>query len=327
MPNSIEYAEKYQGFIDEELEHRSYTEWMTPNDDAIEYTGGKDIKIAQLDVSGLGNYSASGTSHYPDGTVTMGWKTYTMEMDRAVRFELGRLDPSDSNFIVTTENVTREFARKRLVPEQDIYRFNRMYNALKAKTAYASHLLSLSSGLTAENAVSSVTGLFTQIKEDANEDLDFVCFMAMKNEQVFRAASKQNHHDLQFGKTVSINGYSYRCMLCNELPVIFVPSKRLQTVIKVNDGRTKGQEAGGIVADTTSEQIEFLITSSDAAIAAGKIDSLKLFTADENQTGDEALILYHYLYDCWVLDNQVASLGAAVVKTKTESESQQGGNA
>lgn len=312
MPNRIDYAEKYQSFIDEELVHRSYTEWMTPNDDQIEYTGGKDIKIAQLDVSGLGDYSASGGSHYPSCTVSMAWKPYTMEMDRAVRFELGRLDPSDSNFIVSTENVTRTFSRKRLAPEQDIYRFNRIYNALKGKPEYSSHLLALTSALTADNAVSLVTDLLTTIKEDSNEDPDFVCFMAAKNESVFRAASKNNHHDLQFGKSVAINGYSYRCMLCNELPVIFVPSKRMQTVIKVNDGRTPGQEAGGIVADPTSEQIEFLIASSDAAIAVGKIDSLKVFTADENQTGDESLIMYHYLYDCWVPDNQIVTLGAAI---------------
>lgn len=315
MANNIEYADKYQFFIDEELEHRSYTEWMSPNDDQVEYTGGKDIKIARLKVSGLGNYSNSAdVSHYPHGSVTLGWDTYSMTMDRAVRFELGRLDPNDTNFIATTENVTREFARQSLVPEQDIYRFNRVYNRLKAKADLSSHLKELTADMTESDAVQTVTGLFTKIKEDANEDLDLVCFMAAKNESVFRAVSKNNHQDIQFGKTVSVNGLSYKCMLCNELPVIFVPSKRLQTVIKVNDGRTEGQKDGGIVADPTSEQIEFLIMSSNAPMAVGKIDSLKIIGANESETGDETLILYHFLYDCWVLENQVATLGAAVRK-------------
>lgn len=317
MPNSIDYAEKYQSFIDEELVHRSYTEFMAPNEAQIEYSGGKDIKVAQIDVTGLGNYDRNAAgSHYPDGSVTVRWNTYSMQMDRAVRFELGRLDPSDSGFIASTENVTREFARKKLIPEQDTYRFNRVYNALKAKTELSSHIKTLAADLTPETAVSAVTDLFTLVKEASDDEQDFVAFMAMKNEAVFRAAAKNNHHDIQFGKAVTVNGCRYKCMLVNELPVVLVPSKRLQTLIKVQDARSEGQKEGGIVADAASEQIELLLLSAGTAMAVGKIDSLKVIDANDSETGDETLILYHFLYDCWVLDNQLSTVGA-LVREKT----------
>nr|WP_319487248.1 hypothetical protein [uncultured Caproiciproducens sp.] len=313
MANQIDYAEVYQGFIDEELEAKSSTQWMVPNDDQIEYSGGKDVKIAQLSVSGLGNYGSSSASKYPNGSVKLEWVPYTMEMDRAVKFELGRLDPNDSHFMTTTENVTREFSRKQLVPEQDMFRFNRIYSQLAASTAYkTSHIARVAKADPVSAVVTALKSLYTITKDDSGEDADFVCFISLKNEQAFRDESKNNNNSITFDKEISVNGVTYRGMMVNDLPCVFVPSKRLQTVIKVLDGRTAGQEAGGIVKDDTSEQIEFLIMNSSAPIAVGKIDSLKVFSADENQTGDETTINYHLLYDLWVMKNQVVTLAACV---------------
>jgi len=313
MANNIEYAEAYQGFIDEELEAKSSTQWMVPNDDQIDYSGGKDVKIAQLSVSGLGNYSTANTNRYPSGSVKLGWKTYTMEMDRAVKFELGRLDPNDSHFMATTENVTREFARKQLVPEQDMFRFNRIYSALAASDKYkGTHIQSVAKAATPADVVAALKALSIIVKDDSGDEADFVAFVSLKNEQAFRDESKNTNNSVTFQREISVNGVSYRGVLLNDLPCIFVPSKRLQTVVKVQDGRTSGQEAGGIIADSTSQQVEFLIMNTSAPVAVSKIDSLKVFSADENQTGDETTINYHLLYDLWVLENQIVTLAACI---------------
>ena len=315
MPNNIEYAETYQGFIDEELEARSYTQWMVPNEEDIDYTGGKEVKIAQLSTTGLGNYDAeNAAAKYPLGAVKLTWVSYLMEMDRAVRFELGRLDPNDSHFMTTAEKVTRNFSRKNLVPEQDIFRFNRIYSKLAAHDTYkTSHIKTLAAADDAASVVTALKLLTTTVKDDSGDDVDFVCFMSMKNEQAFRDASTNNNNAISFGKTVTINGVTYEnCMIVNGLPCVFVPSKRLQTLIKVNDGRAAGQEKGGIEADGASQQIEFLIMNSDAPIACSRIDSLKVFSADENQNGDETTINYHLLYDLWLLENQTVTLAACV---------------
>lgn len=311
MPNEISYAEVYQGFIDEELEARSYTQWMTPNEDKIEFSGGKTVKVAQLSVSGLGNYDREAASRYPNGSVKLEWVPYEMEMDRAVRFELGRLDPNDSHFMTTTENVTREFTRTQLVPEQDLFRFSRIYNKLAASDKYKdSHIKKLAAGA---DIVAALSELNNKILDDTGDVTDLVCFISLTHEPAFRAASKNNHHAIVFDREVSINGVTYsRGMSYDGLPCVFVPSRRMQTTVKVNDGRTEGQTQGGIEVDAASKQIEFMLMSSEAPIACSRIDSLKIFSADENQTGDETTINYHLLYDLWVLENQVATLGAAV---------------
>ncbi|MFV0497483.1 MAG: hypothetical protein ACK5L0_04820 [Candidatus Fimivivens sp.] len=314
MPNDITYAETFQGFLDEELEHRSYTGWMVPEESMIQYEGGDTVKIAQLTVSGLGDYKATTDgSAYPNGSVSLKWMPYTFNMDRAVRFLLGRTVPSDSGFMLTSENVMRTFASKQLVPEQDMYRFNAIYAARLAKDAAetdkADQVKSLSVELTKDNCVDYVTNFYSIIKEASNEEQNFVAFMAMKYEPLFRAASSSNHNSVQFGKTVTINGITYKCAIVNDLAIVFVPSSRMQTVIKVNDGRTEGQTAGGIVKDATSKGIALIIMSSDAVIALGKVDSIKVIPCDVQQTSDETTINYHYMYDCWPMDNQLATVG------------------
>ena len=123
---AFDYAKAYQQFIDEEFAAASATAWMIPEAGKVRFTGGRDIEISTLSTTGLGNYDAGKAdgSAYPQGTVTNSWKSYTLSMDRGVKFSLDRTDPNDTGFLVTAENVIREFARNALVKEQDTYRIH-----------------------------------------------------------------------------------------------------------------------------------------------------------------------------------------------------------
>ena len=114
---AFDYAKAYQQFIDEELVAASATAWMIPEAGKVRFTGGRDVEISTLSTSGLGNYDAtkSDGSAYPSGTVSNDWTTYTLAMDRGVKFALDRTSPNDTNFLATAENVIREFARNALV--------------------------------------------------------------------------------------------------------------------------------------------------------------------------------------------------------------------
>lgn len=116
---AFDYAKAYQQFIDEELVAASATAWMIPEAGKVRFTGGRDVEISTLSTSGLGNYDAtkSDGSAYPSGTVSNDWTTYTLAMDRGVKFALDRTSPNDTNFLATAENVIREFARNALVRE------------------------------------------------------------------------------------------------------------------------------------------------------------------------------------------------------------------
>ena len=207
---AFDYAKAYQQFIDEELAAASATAWMIPEVGKVRFTGGRDIEISTLSTTGLGDYDATKAdgSAYPQGTVTNSWKSYTLSMDRGVKFSLDRTDPNDTGFLVTAENVIREFARNALVKEQDTYRIHRLYALADGDADHkATHIISAT--LTKANAIATVSGLLQTVRDDAEEMDGYVALISHKHKTAFLEAANGTYHDISFGNAVSINGITY----------------------------------------------------------------------------------------------------------------------
>ena len=236
---AFDYAKAYQQFIDEELVAASATAWMIPEAGKVRFTGGRDVEISTLSTSGLGNYDAtkSDGSAYPSGTVSNDWTTYTLAMDRGVKFALDRTSPNDTNFLATAENVIREFARNALVKEQDAYRIQKLYALANADTAHkGTHIVS--AALTKSNIIEKVCGLLQTVRDDAEVMDGYVALVSHKNKSAFLAAATGTYHSITFGAGVSINGVTYdNVMLLDDLPCIFVPQSRMKTAVTVQTGR------------------------------------------------------------------------------------------
>ena len=93
---ALDYAKAYQQFIDEELAAASATAWMIPEAGKVRFSGGKTVEISTLTTTGLGTYQSGKTdgSAFPSGTVTNTWNSYSLAMDRGVKFSLDRMDPA-----------------------------------------------------------------------------------------------------------------------------------------------------------------------------------------------------------------------------------------
>jgi len=308
---AFDYAKAYQQFIDEEMTALSATAWMVPEAGKVRFTGGRDVEISTLSTSGLGSYDAtkSDGSAYPSGTVTNAWKTYPITMDRGVKFALDRTDPSDSGFIVTAENVIREFSRSALVKEQDMYRVNKLYTLAAADEAHnGTHIVTQT--LTKDNAISAVGGLLQTIRDDAEEMEGYVALISHKNKSAFLEAAAGTYHSISFGNSVSINGVVYEnVMMLDDLPCIFLPQSRMKTAITVQNG--EGNE-GGILPGEGAKDIAVVITHCDTPLAVSKLDSIKQFGPQENQFFDGTSIQARYLYDLFVPEKRLASIGAIV---------------
>lgn len=308
---AFEYAKAYQQFIDEELAAASATAWMVPPAGKVRFTGGRDVEIATLTTSGLGNYDAARTdgSAYPGGTVRSEWKSYPMAMDRGVKFSLDRMDPNDTHFTATAENVIREFSRSALVKEQDMYRINRIYKLLEEDgTLGGSHIVQ--ARLTEDNAISTFSGLLQTVREDAEEAEGYVALVSHKNKNAFLEAAAGTYHSVTFGNAVSINGVAYEnVMMLDDLPCVFVPQSRMKTAVDIQDGENND---GGILPGEGAKDIAALLVHCETPLAVGKLDSIKQFGPDENQLFDGTAIQARYLYDLFVPSGRLASAGAVV---------------
>lgn len=308
---AFDYAKAYQQFIDEEMTALSATAWMVPEAGKVRFTGGRDVEISTLSTSGLGSYDSTKAdgSAYPSGTVTNAWKSYPLTMDRGVKFALDRTDPNDTGFLVTAENVIREFSRSALVREQDMYRIHRLY-ALAANDAAHSGTHIVTATLTKDNAIAAVGGLLQTLRDDAEEMDGYVALISHRNRTAFLEAASGTYHSVSFGSSVAINGVVYEnVMLLDDLPCIFVPQSRMKTAITVQNG--DGND-GGIVAGESAKDIAAVITHCDTPLAVSRLDSIKQFGPQENQFFDGTSIQARYLYDLFVPEKRLASIGAIV---------------
>ncbi len=311
---AIDYAKAYQSFIDEELAASSCTEWMAAQSGQVRFTGGSEIELSTLSTTGLGDYDPSKTdgSAYPSGAVSSEWSTYTLGMDRGVKFALDRTDPSDTAFVATAENVIREFARVQLTREQDIYRINKLYNAAATGAWATSHVVPLDTD--SDDALETLTSLVQTLENDSEQTGGFVGLISSKLKNSFLRAVDNTFNSISFEQKVEINGITYdHVMMVNDLPCIFVPSNRMMTQIAVKSGRA-AESAGGITPGSGSKEILMLVVSCHAPIAVSKIDSLKQFGPNENQLFDGTAIQARYLYDLFVPAAKVSAVGAAVAQ-------------
>lgn len=310
---AIDYAKNYQNYIDEELAAASATEWMAATSGQVRYGEGKEVEIATLSTTGLGDYDSSRTdgSAYPAGAVTSKWVAHTLAMDRGVKFALDRTSPEDLSFTATAENVIREFARNQLAKEQDTYRINRLYALANKNMPYrGTHLVAFDSA--GDDLVDKLCGLVQTLETDSERTGGFVAMIASNMKNHILQAAADNYNNITFEQQVEINGVTYsHVMMINDLPCIFVPAGRMQTVIEVQSGRDD-QAEGGILADTESKAIYALVVACDAPIAISRIDSLKQFGPEENQLFDGTAIQARYLYDLVVPSDKVVTIGALV---------------
>jgi len=85
----------------------------------------------------------------------------------------------------------------------------------------------------------------------------------------------------------------------NGLQIVYVPSKRFNTLIKLNSGASN---QWGYTVDDDSKEINFMLMYPRAVIQANKTAKAKFFTADENQTADSALFQFRIFHDAFVID-------------------------
>ena len=309
---ALDYAHAYQTFIDEELAAASATEWMAAKGGQVRFNGGKEVEIATLTTTGLGNYDSTQTdgSAYPTGAVQSDWNTYALAMDRGVKFALDRTDPNDTGFLVTAENVIREFARVQLTREQDTYRINKLYQIAAAGEMADTHLVKMNPD--ADSVLEKLCDLQQTLENDSEHTGGFVALVNSNLKSAFLKATADTYQQVTFEESVEINGVRYdHVMMVSGLPCIFVPSARMQTALEIRSGRN-GQEQGGIAAAADSKTIYALLVAWDAPLAVSKIDSLKQFGPSENQLFDGTAIQARYLYDLFVPTGKQAAIGALV---------------
>lgn len=297
MPiNTIEAATIFTTVLDKQMIEGSTSGWMEQNAGQVKYSGGSEIKIPKLSLSGLADYDRD--SGYNQGAVSLTYQTKTMTMDRGRKFMLDKMDVDETNFVASASAVMSEFQLTKIIPEVDAYRYSKIYALAKGSygktyTPAASTILSaLTADITAVQDASGAADLVIIMPYPVADMLD-------NNEKISRSI---NVADFAQG------GINLKVKTFNGIPVIRVPSARMKTAYTFNDGKSSGQEEGGFKPASDATQINWIICPRSAPIAVSKTDNFKIFSPDVNQTADAWLIQYRKYHDIWIKDNVLPSI-------------------
>lgn len=297
MSNLIQYAQLFQSELDKAAVHDTLTGWMDGNAGKVKYNGGKEVKIPQLSVDGLGDYDRGAAGGYAGGDVQFSYKTYEMTQDRGRKFSIDAMDVDESGFVLTAGAIMGEFQRTKVIPEIDAYRLSGL--ATKAMSVAGD-----------TNAVYGYSVVAATILENIKFGIKVIRENGYNGQLVIHASyDTVNALELAMaGKissvTFSQGGINTQVSAVDNCPIIPTPSNRLYSAITLYDGVTAGQTVGGYVKGTSAIDTNFIIVPRDVPIAVTKQDEMRIFDPKTNQQANAWAMDYRRYHDIWVLDNK-----------------------
>lgn len=303
--NTLATVTNFQKALDMLAVREAVTGWMEANAGKVKYTGGAEVKIPKMSVQGLGDYDRD--NGYLMGSATLEYETKKMTQDRGRKFQLDSMDVDETNFVTTASSVMGEFQRTKVIPEIDAYRLSKI--ATEAINANVAGMVQYGYTPGAAN-----TSALRKVKEGiaAIRDLGYdgpLVVHATDNfilELELELANKISTVNFKKGGIIT------KVPAVDEVPIIPTPANRLVTAIKLNDGKTSGQEKGGFEKGATAKDINFEIMPLKTPVAISKQDKMRIFDPNTNQKADAWAMDYRRFHDLWILENKVNSIYVSI---------------
>ena len=289
--NTIQFATLLQQKLDEQVIAQSTSGWMEANAGQVIYNGGKEIKVPSLTTSGLADYDRD--NGFVQGAVTLTHETLTMTQDRGRTFKLDAMDVDESGFLANATAVAGEFQRAQVIPEIDAYRYSKIY-------ALANENNRVSAAYTPAKAtlLDALRNDISVIQDLVGDGTPLVITMAHPVATILDSVS-------DISKSISVIDFqqgavNLKVKALDEIPIRRVPSARMKTAYLFKDGKTSGQESGGIAPVSEAKQINWIICPQNVPIAVSKTDKLRIFSPEVNQDADAWKIDYRKYHELWI---------------------------
>ncbi|MGG1878267.1 hypothetical protein ABDI30_11955 [Paenibacillus cisolokensis] len=285
MPNSINYAERYQAELDQIIVQNTLTNLIeTPS---VNWMGARTFHVPHLEVSGYKPHSRNGG--YNQGTVEVTHDPYTLQFDRDIEFFVDKADVDESNYAASAANVTREFIIRHAGPEIDAYRFSKM--ATKA----------IDLGQATEETIDP-TGVIVALKRDIAKVRKYgvanlVCYVSsevMDAIELYKEGKGQINIDNEGTKI--------------ETRVTVLDGVRLVEVFDVDRFYSSFDFTDGFVPSTGAKELNWIIVNKGSIIAKAKISSIYFFEPGAHTKGDGFLYQNRLYHDLFVLKYQASGL-------------------
>jgi hypothetical protein len=281
--NTLERSQKYLDLILELFKRGSLTARLDSESMQYNNADGKIVKVLTVKTTGLGNYEKD--VGYPQGAITAEWVPLELACDRGVKFLLDRID-DDEVLGLTIGKAAQVFTDYEMIPELDAYRFAKYFDG-------AGKIAKESDGdeLTHETILGEIdkAAVYMNGKDVPTEGR--ILYVNQDIELMFRKALNRVWAN---DSTINTQVLKY-----NGMDIIYVPNKRFQTLIELNDG---ADDEWGYKVDPASESIGFMLLQPKCVVQAAKTAKGKFISADEpaNEV-DSHKFLFRIYHDAFVV--------------------------
>lgn len=286
MANTVSLTSTFLALIDAAYKADSKTAILDSLTQSPAFLNANEVKVLKLSMVGLGNYSR--VTGYPAGDLTAAWETMTLAAERGRAFSLDRMD-NDEMLGLALGNLIREWMRNYVAPEIDAYRFAKYATG-------AGNVVGSGATLTSATVLAAIDAAKSALRAD-EVPMDGLKLYVSDTVMSFieSAVSRQLANE---------NSLDRRIATLDGMQLIEVPQTRFYTAITLNAGASS--DAGGFVVNaSTGKEINFLMIRPDAVLQPVKLNQVKYFSPDVNQTADAHLWQYRLYHDAFVYENKV----------------------
>ena len=283
VDNSIALATKFLPLLDEVYKAESKSAILDTSNERLQFIGAQTVKVAKIDVDGLGDYSRN--AGYVPGSTDITWETLTLQKDRGRSFNLDTQD-NDETLGILVGSTLSEFVRTQVVPELDSYRFSK-YAAGAGTTVTGT----LSGSDNIADLIQTAEATLDNREVPSEGRILFV------NPTIYSYFKGDITRYTQNGDP-NVNG---EIEMYDNMRIIKVPSSRFNTVTTLAQP-TDASSTGGF--STSGVDINFMIVHPSAVRQIVKHVAPKLFSPAVVFDADAWRLTYRIYHDCWILANK-----------------------
>ena len=283
MANSIALSKIYTNLLDEVYKNSALTA-VLESDASLARAGANanEIVIPKLSMSGLADYKRN--SGYVNGDVTLNWETVQFNYERGRMFQVDDMDNEETQNIAFGR-LAGEFIRTKVVPELDAFRFAKYAAVTGAGTATGT----LATGADVIAALRTATSTMDEAE------------VPMEDRHLFITPTL-------LGLVEDLDTNKSKEVLSRFATITKVPQTRFYSAIKLNDGTSSGEEAGGYVKASGAVDLNFEIIHKPATLQFTKHAVPKIISPEQNQDADAWKYGYRNYGLCDTYENKAAGI-------------------
>ena len=283
MANTIALSKIYTNLLDEVYKNSALTA-VLESDASLARAGANanEIVIPKLSMSGLADYKRN--SGYVNGDVTLNWETVQFNYERGRMFQVDDMDNEETQNIAFGR-LAGEFIRTKVVPELDAFRFAKYAAVTGAGAATGT----LATGADVIAALRTATSAMDEAE------------VPMEDRHLFITPTL-------LGLVEDMDTTKSKEVLSRFATITKVPQTRFYSAIKLNDGTSSGEEAGGYVKASGAVDLNFEIIHKPATLQFTKHAVPKIISPEQNQDADAWKYGYRNYGLCDTYENKAAGI-------------------